>query len=598
MALETKPTIKNVWAKSGLKVEPSDAKADTGWIVERPPHQFQNFLQNRSDQFLKHLNEAGIAVWDALTSYTAGKSYVQGSDGAIYKALTDSTGQNPVGNIVNWVKTFGDFDVQEYADAAEASANDAAGSADAAAASQTSASGSASSATAFAAAALASQTAAAASASAASGSASAASSSASAASTSATNALASENKAMQWAIKTDGPVDAGEYSAKYWAQSVAGGPVVSWSGLTGVITYAQARTALNITNVDNTADVAKPVSTAQQTALNLKLDIASPTVAAATSLTVAAGTTTVPPIKFQSGVVTTTPVNHAKEWDGTDEWQTSSAGVRRQMAQYITASTLIPGLQYGQCKLSLSGTNLILNRLDGSYLFINGYFRQIPSAGVTLAATGAAVNFTYYIYASWSGSAIVLSFSSTSPVIDSTYGHMVKTGDITMTLVGMARTITGPSWVDSQGQRFILSWFNQKPKPINFVLTSNINVGATSYTSVSGSFLVEFLHWANTSVRLNIQGSGSIPTTGFGSFGFEFDFSGTPTDPASIIQQAGSNTFNYPFNLAYEDQNLTEGYHAVSLVAKVTTAGPLIFNGAPSAANSAGRCTITGSVMG
>ena len=38
-----------------------------------------------------------------------------------------------------------------------------------------------------------------------------------------------------------------------------------------------AKTTLALQNVDNTADASKPVSTAQQTALDLKANIASPT---------------------------------------------------------------------------------------------------------------------------------------------------------------------------------------------------------------------------------------------------------------------------------------------------------------------------------
>ena len=139
MALPNKPSIKNVWATSGVKVEPSDTKVNTGWIVERPPHQFQNFLQNRSDQFLKHINEAGIPLWDAVTVYTAGKSYAQGSDGKIYKCLVDGFNENPVGNPTKWVMTFGDLDVLEYANQASDSAIAAANSASGAATSATTA---------------------------------------------------------------------------------------------------------------------------------------------------------------------------------------------------------------------------------------------------------------------------------------------------------------------------------------------------------------------------------------------------------------------------------------------------------------------------
>jgi hypothetical protein len=46
--------------------------------------------------------------------------------------------------------------------------------------------------------------------------------------------------------------------------------------LLGSATDAAARTTLNLGNVNNTLDISKPVSTAQQTALNLKADIASP----------------------------------------------------------------------------------------------------------------------------------------------------------------------------------------------------------------------------------------------------------------------------------------------------------------------------------
>lgn len=139
MTLPIKPSIKNVWATSGVKVEPSDAKVNAGWIVERPPHQFQNFLQNRSDQFLKHINEAGIPLWDAVTVYTAGKSYTQGSDGKIYKCLVDGFNENPVGNPTKWMLTFGDIDIIEYVEQAEDSAIASAASAVESAASATTA---------------------------------------------------------------------------------------------------------------------------------------------------------------------------------------------------------------------------------------------------------------------------------------------------------------------------------------------------------------------------------------------------------------------------------------------------------------------------
>jgi len=56
---------------------------------------------------------------------------------------------------------------------------------------------------------------------------------------------------------------------------ITSGAVDSVSGKTGVVTLVKGDVGLS--NVDNTTDVAKPVSTAQQTALNLKANLASPT---------------------------------------------------------------------------------------------------------------------------------------------------------------------------------------------------------------------------------------------------------------------------------------------------------------------------------
>lgn len=43
------------------------------------------------------------------------------------------------------------------------------------------------------------------------------------------------------------------------------------------LTVSQVKTMLSLGNVDNTSDASKPVSTAQQTALNMKANLASPT---------------------------------------------------------------------------------------------------------------------------------------------------------------------------------------------------------------------------------------------------------------------------------------------------------------------------------
>lgn len=89
-----------MWASAGTVEMPSDAKIASGWTVEVPKFQTENWVQGRNDQAIGHINERGIAEWDATTDYIAGKSYVQGSNGKVYLSKVDSgpssSVQNPV----------------------------------------------------------------------------------------------------------------------------------------------------------------------------------------------------------------------------------------------------------------------------------------------------------------------------------------------------------------------------------------------------------------------------------------------------------------------------------------------------------------------
>lgn len=104
MALINKPDYSEIWASGGSIVEPSDVKKQTGWTAEVPPYQWENWIQNRQDQMLAHINQRGIAAWSSDTEYEAGGlSYVQGSDGEIYKSVASSgpstTTQDPVTDV-------------------------------------------------------------------------------------------------------------------------------------------------------------------------------------------------------------------------------------------------------------------------------------------------------------------------------------------------------------------------------------------------------------------------------------------------------------------------------------------------------------------
>lgn len=101
MAAEiSKPDFSYQWSSGGSIVAPSNVKIQTGWTAEVPPFQWENWSQNRQDNAILHLFQKGISEWDAASNYyfTASgvRSYVQGSDGQVYVAVSDSLNQNPV----------------------------------------------------------------------------------------------------------------------------------------------------------------------------------------------------------------------------------------------------------------------------------------------------------------------------------------------------------------------------------------------------------------------------------------------------------------------------------------------------------------------
>lgn len=108
MPLFVKPqNINKVWSSSGDRVAPTDQKINQGWVPEIPPHQWFNFIDNKQDQAIAHINQMGIPQWDAVTEYQANKSYVQGpTDGVIYRATQTHTNQNPEVTEGYWTVAF------------------------------------------------------------------------------------------------------------------------------------------------------------------------------------------------------------------------------------------------------------------------------------------------------------------------------------------------------------------------------------------------------------------------------------------------------------------------------------------------------------
>lgn len=98
MAEINKPgDISKIWAIIGDVVEPPDVKKDTGWTAgEIPARQYFNWLDNKQDQFIAHVNQHGLPVWDSETEYQAYASYVQAiGNGNTYICVQTHIDQDP-----------------------------------------------------------------------------------------------------------------------------------------------------------------------------------------------------------------------------------------------------------------------------------------------------------------------------------------------------------------------------------------------------------------------------------------------------------------------------------------------------------------------
>ena len=95
-------------------------------------------------------------------------------------------------------------------------------------------------------------------------------------------------------------------------------------------------------SVNNPSDAAKPVSTAQQTALDLKANLASPAFTGTVSLS--AGTALSAPLKFTAGTSLTSASFGAVEFDGTNLYLTtnSASPTRKTLAFTDSVSSAVP----------------------------------------------------------------------------------------------------------------------------------------------------------------------------------------------------------------------------------------------------------------
>jgi hypothetical protein len=231
---------------------------------------------------------------------------------------------------------------------------------------------------------------------------------------------------------------------------------------------------------------------------------------------------------------------------------------------------------HGQCKLSLSGSNLILKPLDGNKLIVNGATCTVPDAGVSLLATGLTAGTLYYIYATASAGVVnALEASTTGHATSTTSGNKgveIKSADDTRTLVGMARPITGPAWQDTAAQRFVRSWFNdsgvESYGPV-FASRGSTSSVIPTYVELFTTSRAEIILWAGERWIVEATGSAFNGTAGAANY-TAIGIDGTTAETGRLLSNStGSGA--YPFCVKANKTGLSEGYHYATILGAVSS---------------------------
>lgn len=210
----------------------------------------------------------------------------------------------------------------------------------------------------------------------------------------------------------------------------------------------------------------------------------------------------------------------------------------------------------------------------GTVYYVNstGLTANTFQFSATAGGAGAAVNTSgsqsgthkltgpsYYIYAYMSAGVLTLEASLTVPAADTTYGHQIKTGDATRSLVGLA-TPVNEAWVDSATQRCVRSWFNDPGILGERAFTAARSTAETgSFAKINAEIDIYFTAFANEIVRADAN--GMFYNSGGNTTGGAIGFDGV-ADGKSAVAQYGATTNAFASN---SQGSRTAGLHYASV---------------------------------
>jgi hypothetical protein len=162
---------------------------------------------------------------------------------------------------------------------------------------------------------------------------------------------------------------------------------------------------------------------------------------------------------------------------------------------------------FGQCRLELTGGNLVLSRQNGTQLTIGGVNYTVPASGVSLAPAGLSTGTFHLIYAYMNAGAMALEASTTVRATDATTGMQIKNGDSSRTLVGGAYVTAGPAFADTAANRMVRSWFNRQRQDIlGAEVASTRTTASTSLVELNTETRANFVIWSDESLTAYASG--------------------------------------------------------------------------------------------
>jgi hypothetical protein len=247
-------------------------------------------------------------------------------------------------------------------------------------------------------------------------------------------------------------------------------------------------------------------------------------------------------------------------------------------AEKMVTPASAAALRHGGVRLTKSGGNLVLVRdLDG-WIWINGIMAQIPAEGVSLAPTGTA-GVLQYIYLH-TPSAPALEASTQVPVLDSTGTVMVKTGDASRTLVGMAQPVTGPAWVDTEKQRLVASYHHRRQLPVFTAMAANKAVASlTDVELFAAGDRLEVLSWGVDPITL--YGEAHLTAINGAAPYYINMYDLTVAALVAPDTMSGTPAYSFPMHIpTFGVEVLSQGFHQLTLRARSSSTTSSTFNAA------------------